>query len=1158
MQDGTTRNVGTATRPQTSIFAGRSTGTTVQLVKLSLLRVRGCLGGISFLLPALGATAILLGAPSTYAQVVQGTLTGVVTDSGGALLPNASVNVRSPETGFTRDAKTNGEGIFNFNDLQPGTYTVTVSAEGFANFQQNATPILANATARVNAVMRNATATQEVTVTNAPPVLQTDRAETNYNISAEQLSELPTTSTTGRNFQSLYKLVPGSTPPAEQNSQAANPGRSQAVNVNGVSAGANSTRIDGVLDQHPYLPINVAYVPPEDAIQNVNVVTSAFNAEQGIAGGAAVNVILKTGTNAFHGGVFEYNTITQFNARGFFQTPAALPRLPKYVFNQYGGSVGGPVLKNKLFFFTDWESTHISQAISGFASVPVAQLRTGNFSGTGTTIYDPSTGTASGTGKTAFAGNQVPVSKAAGLLLAKLPLPNYGAAGAQVNNYFASASNLFSRDEVDAKLNYNLSEATQVYGHYSVSRDTISDPQIFGPNPGGPTLDGGQPGRATGLIQMIGLNGTHTFTPHVLLDANAGYTRFHVGAAADDLALGDYGTQTLGIPGTNFNGAALYGGIPFMNISNYTGLGNTNGANPFSFRDAQYTGNVNLSYLRGRHNLRFGGEYIHTAINHFQPQMGNPRGQFNFTGGATVLSGTNPNNFNSFADFLLGDANSASKGIQTTNPIAVRWSSFGFYGQDTWEATKNLTITFGARYEYYTLPVHDHAGIYQYDPSVRSTITDATGTHTVGTVLIGGKGSTSQFAGIDNGKGMIVPRLGIDYRVDDRTVVRSGFGITVDPQNFIDARNTYPAQVNLTLNAPNSYTIATNFTNGLPAVPTPDISSGRVPLPANISTYLFPNKERRGYIESFNLAVQRQLVASFVADVAYVGAKSIRQLSEVNINAAPIGGATAGRALNTTYGANTSTSDIFLQIPFRGSNYNGLQAQLSRRSAKHVSTGIIYTYSRAMNFFDNGTGTLTFAYPTYWDMNYARAGFNRTNNFQWWSIAASPFGRSGSYLKNGIAGRLLGGWQLQNILSWYSGTPFTVGASGASLNAPGNTQVADKLVSQVRILGAHNLVGSNRIYFDTTQVAQPTGVRFGNSGRNSIVGPGTFNLDSGVKRNFHLFESSELTLQIESFNVTNTPQFANPNATVGSSTLGTITGTSGSNRRLRVSARVAF
>ncbi len=624
------------------------------------------------------------------------------------------------------------------------------------------------------------------------------------------------------------------------------------------------------------------------------------------------------------------------------------------------------------------------------------------------------------------------------------------------------------------------------------------------------------------------------------------------------MALGDYGVQVLGIPGTNYNGQSLYGGIPAFNISNYTGLGNTNTASPFSFRDAQYTGDLNLSYTRGRHNFRFGGEYIHTAINHFQPQMGNPRGAFSFTGGATTQSGGNPNSFNSFADFLLGAANSASKGIQTTNPIAGRWSSYGFYAQDTWEVTSKLTFNFGARYEIYTLPVHDHSGIYQYDPSIRSTVTDALGTHTVGTVLIGGKGSTPNYANIDNGKGMIVPRLGINYRVDNKTVIRAGYGITVDPQAIVNQRNTYPAQVNLSLNAPNSYTVATTTVTGLPDIALPDISSGQVPLPYNISTYNYPSKFRRGYIETETLALQRELPGSFVADVAYVGSLAIRQQASLNINAAPIGGGTAGRALNTTYGANTSIADILLQTPFRGSNYNGLQTQLSRRSANKVSTGIIYTYSKSMNFFDNGQSTVAFTYPAYWDKNYGLAGYDRTHNFEWWSIAKSPFGKSSSYLKSGIGGAILGGWQLQNVLSWYSGTPFTLTASGASLNAPGNTQVADQLVPRVRILGSHNFVGSNRVYFDTTQVAQPTGVRFGTAGRNSLRGPGTFNLDSGLKRRFQLFEHYNLELQAEAFNLTNTPQFSNPASAVGSSALGTVTSTSGNNRRVRLSARITF
>jgi len=957
------------------------------------------------LLLTLACLILLSSGALLLAQVLQGTLTGNVTDASGAVIPQADVKAVNTATGFSRETATNAEGLFAFSDLQPGTYTVTIAAPSFGTFEQKGTPVAANTVVRVNAVLAVGTATQEVSVSAAAALLQTDKADTNYNISQEQLTELPTTSTTGRNFQSLYKLVPGSTPPSEQNSQAGNPQRAQAVNVNGVSGTANATRIDGAVDQYPYLPVNVAYVPPQEAIENVNVVTGSFNAEQGSAGGAAINVTLKSGTNRFHGSVFEYNTITQYNARGYFQTPAVLARLPKYIFNQYGGSVGGPIIKDKLFFFADWESTHISNAISGFASVPTAAMRAGNFQGlvdgkgNQVAIYDPATGNATGVGKTQFLNNQVPgsrISLPAQILLAAEPLPNLGGVA---NNYFGSTSSTFKRDDVDAKINYNPTQATSLFGHYSASPDTINDPQQFGTIPGGGTWDGGQPGAATGLLQNVGLNGTHLFTPHLLIDANAGYTRQRIGAQSPDLALGDYGTQVLKIPNTNNNGQFLYGGIPYMNIANFNGLGNTSSGSPFLFRDNQYTGNANLSYTRGTHAYRFGGEYVHASINHFQP-AGLARGQFTFNGGLTTVSGGTANYANSLADFLLGTATTVAKGVQLTNPLTLRYSQFAFYAQDTWQASKNLTLSYGVRYEYYPLPVTDHRGIFNYNPAVRTTVTDATGTHTVGTVIIGGNGGNNNQAGITNGWGMIVPRFGIAYRVNDKTVVRSGFGITVDPDNLRNALNAYPANVSLSNSGANSYVEGGDFITGIPTLPVPDITQASIPLPYNVSTQAIPQNFRRGYIESYNLSFQRQLPASFVANIAYVGTHAIRQQSNVNINAAPIGGGTAGRLLNATYGANTNNTDINAMQPFRGSVYNGLQSQLSRVGARYGSTGVIYTYSKAMDISDNSTNSgLTFAYPTYWDRNWALAGYDRKHNFQWWTVVPLPFGKQGAFLK---------------------------------------------------------------------------------------------------------------------------------------------------------------
>ena len=840
---------------------------------------------------------------SASAQVLYGTLTGNVTDPNGAVVEGAHVTAVSPQTGFTRNSTTNGSGIYQFSDLQPGTYTLTVDAPGFTQFRQQNITVNVNQTARIDAQIGVQQVATTVQVSSAPPQLQTDTAVVQTNISSQQLEQLPTTSSTGRNFQSLYRLIPGSSPPAEQNSAASNPQRSQAVNVNGVSNAANTTRIDGAVDQYAWLPYIIAYVPPQDAIGNVDVVTASFDAQQGSAGGAAFGVTIKSGTNQFHGSAFEYNSISDFNARNFFQPVQTSPVLPKNIFNQFGFSVGGPIIKNKLFFFGDWERTRIRKSNSGTASVPTMALRQGDFSGISAPIFDPLTGDpVTGANRQQFQGNMIPqgrISSAATTLLNNLPLPNINT-GNGLNNFQGTTPYSLDRDDIDVKITYTPNQTSSFFGHYSISPDTIDDPQQFGPAGGG-AWDAGQPGKATGRLQNVGGGFTHTFSPYTLLDGNFGYTRQRIGAQADDLSLGNYGTDVLNIPGTNNGSDPNYGGIPAFLFSSggFSGLGNTSTGSPFLFRDNQYTGNLNFSWTKGTHAMRFGGEYIHAALNHFQPGGGGatitPRGAFQFTGGATASSSVpaSINSFTSFADFLLGDAFALGKNVQLNDPLTQRFSDFAFYAQDTWQASAKLTVTYGLRYEYYPLPVTDHAGLFRYDPSVRSMVNS----QSVGTVLIGGVNGLSNTTGVSNGWGMIVPRLGISYRVDDKTVIRSGFGITVDPDNLRNLLNAYPANISLSLNAPNPYLSAGTLATGIPALPIPDITSGRVPLPNTISTSTLPADFRRGYIESYNLSIQRELPGSFVANIAYVGSHAVRQQSSVNINAAPAGGGNAGRLL---------------------------------------------------------------------------------------------------------------------------------------------------------------------------------------------------------------------------------------------------------------------
>lgn len=497
-------------------------------------------------------------------------------------------------------------------------------------------------------------------------------------------------------------------------------------------------------------------------------------------------------------------------------------------------------------------------------------------------------------------------------------------------------------------------------------------------------------------------------------------------------------------------------------------------------------------------------------------------------------------------------------------------------------------MNYGLRYEYYPLPVGDHFGTVRYDPSVRSTVTDSTGTHTVGTVLVGGENGVPNHAYTSNGWGLIVPRLGASYSANEKTVVRFGFGITDDPDTLRNLLQAYPAGIATSITGVNGYVPATSLNAGLlspiaqvgiPAITIPNIAAGTLPLPSNLGTNTIPQNFRRGYIESDNLSIQRALPGRFTTTVAYVGTHAIRQQSSVDINASLPGGGNTGRLLNTTYGPNTSNTEITSLQPFRGSVYNGLQTQLTRMSERHTSTGIIYTYSKAMDASDNSEASgLVFAYPSYQNRDWALAGYDRKHNFQWWTVTNAPFGKGQKYLTHGVAGYVLGGWRVSTVLSRVSGTPFSVTDSGTYLNAPGNTQVADRNYAVTPVVhGRAYLPGItngyqyiNPLAFSSVTAATSSTPRFGSSGRDSVRGPGVFDLDASLKRSFPIKEGIALDFSADSFDVTNTPQFANP-GTVGINSVsnqtnptaaqlggfGIIT-SSNVNRTLRFSGRISF
>jgi hypothetical protein len=857
-------------------------------------------------------------------------------------------------------------------------------------------------------------------------------------------------------------------------------------------------------------------------------------------------------------------------------------------------------VKDKLFFFGNWESTRQTQAPAGGnpQTVPTGGLlystaqQNGyfDFSGLQTDkngnpvhIYDPRTGNANGSGRQPISCNGVVdrlcINQAdpAALAMAKLiPAPNVQGT---TNNYLDTQKGYFHRNDFDGKITYVPNQTTNIFGRYSYSGSDIFDPPALG-DVGGNATNGGQPGDSLGRIQVVGLGLTHTFTQNFLLDINGGFTRQRLNAQNVDISKDKaFGLDTLKIPGTNDPSNQLYWGIPAFQFNTFANLGNASTGNPFVFRDNQFLGSANLTWVHGRHNLRGGIAYTHTMLNHFQPQGGSfqtPRGSFRFTGaGAEQVTCTSSGacsaaappttlQYASYADFLLGLPDEVGKAVQDSNVIALRWSQWALYARDQWQLTPKLSFDYGLRWEYYPMAYSDFGGARVLDTSTM-------------TVLIGGHGNVPVDNGVDVGHGLFLPRLGLAYRATDKTVVRVGYGITADANNWRFLRNAYPADTvsdfvgnsfsqaggsafapagSLTgLNAVGPYSY---LPTGITLIPTPDISSGRIPLPNGVGTTTIPLKFRRGYIHSYNVSVEQEL-GGFVSTLSYVGSRAIRPLTNMNVNPAAfcLPGTTScnvtlgqkGRLLNQSFGGNWS--DINQLVPYGNNYYDAMQAKLTRRIGTNSQVGLVYTWSKSINFEDNEElNFIIWPYSPYLRLNKALAGFDRTHNFEGYGIYELPFGRGKQWATSGIPSAVFGGWRLSGIFSALSGTPFTVTDSNSgTFNSPGNT-LTPNLVAPIRILKGKPTASASQCtsnacrYFDPSSFAHVTdpGV-LGSAGRNIIRGPGFLNLDMNLNRDFRITERLHFQFEANAFGVTNTPHFNNPTSDINSSNFGKVTST---------------
>jgi hypothetical protein len=1075
------------------------------------------------------AAASLLASFPADAQTLFGGIVGTATDASNAAIPNATVTITNKGTGQQRQTETNDIGQYSFVAVLPGTYEVKVSKEGFRTVTEQNAVVAPNNVTRVDLTLPVGSVNEAVTVESTTATLQTDSATVKSEIGTKELLNVPVP--VGRNYQNLLVTIPGFSPPTNAHSVPTNPSRALSMNVNGAPAASVNVRIDGASSQQPWLPHITAYIPSLEAIETVNVSTNSFSAEQGLAGGAAVNVQVKSGTNEFHGSAFWYHNSNATMAKPYtFTINNVRDRNPKYIFNQPGGTLGGPIVRNKLFFFGAYEMSTRREFANNNGTLPTAAMRTGDLSqalslygGTQGIIYDPATGnTATGANRTPFAGNIIPANRLNPItqnLIRRMPAvadPNFAP-----SNFFAQGGFLFDRYTVDAKINYNVTDKWTMYGRYGLVDYVMNNPGFLGELVGpGISGSGGNTGDASGKTHSVTWATTYVLTPNIILDGNFGYTLYGTKVEQPNLDQ-NIGRDVLGIPGTNGT-RRFEGGWPRFQIGGFTTLGVPDAFMPYERNDPQYQYVANVNWTKGSHQIRFGLDFYQQSMNHLQPEFAGAfhgaQGGFNFSGGPTqIRGGPTATPFHSFGAFLLGEANNYGRLLQVPDVYTTRNWFYSGYAQDTWQVNRKLTLNYGVRYEYFPMPTRADRGMERYDFINNK-------------MLACGVGQVPRDCGTKVEKTLFAPRVGIAYRPDEKTVIRTGFGLNYDPialTRFL--RTNFPVLVVLNGQTPDQFVAVSNISQGIPNIPVPNLGNGVIDIPASYAVTSTGGEFRRAYIMSWNFTIQRQLPKDFTIQAGYVANRTVRQTGTLDLNAGQIPGAgNVGRPFFDSFRRTVQTS---LVTPIGHTKYNSLQTQLTRRFSNGLQMQFAYTFSKAVAVCcnTNNDGGPAIQARQFLDLTSALAPFDRTHNFQTTWVYELPFGRGKQFATSGFSSYLLGGWQVNGLFSAYSGAPFNVVADGASLNMPGSTQRADR-IGPVRKLGG---VGRGQAFYDWLAWAPVTGARFGTASfMPNTRAPGIRNLDVGIFRRFLITERLDMQFRAEALNVTNTPQWGTPSGNI--------------------------
>jgi outer membrane receptor protein involved in Fe transport len=1157
---------------------------------------------------------------TAHAQAVYGSINGTVTDNTGAAIPNATVTVTDEAKGTVVTVQTNDSGNYSVDHLIPDVYDVKVSISGFQSFEAKGIQVFADTSPKVDAQMKVGGESETVTVNaDAIPVLKTDRADVATQFSTQTITDIPLPD---RNFTNIQLLLPGAQPANYGHAASENPQGSKQIFVDGQAFGGVAFQLDGTDNQDPILGI-IVINPPLDALSETKITTQNFDAEFGKAVSSIVTAQTKSGSNSFHGSAFDYRESNANLARDpytQFKPDAVTGKLiPDGLKNQFGGSIGGPVIKDHLFFFGDYQGVRQKVGISQTATVPTALLTATclgqqvgpsgipgcDFSQYPNTIYQQTAA-----GRVPYPGQVIPTAQLSpqslNLLRLLQPFPpnTSGTLNGTKDNYAASGTGIFNNDQWDERVDWQATSKMHIFERFSRFTDTSSGKTIFGAAGGTGFGQQGYGGTSTGANDSLAAGFDLAVSSTLLTDFRVGYYRYNIKTSKYDQGT-DFANQ-LNMPGLNVD--AISSGAPAFKIADSDRSGNqtfNSGQNlgaqygsglnvnrcncPLTEKEDQFQIVNNWTKIIGNHSVKFGAD-LRYARNLRVPSDNNRTGELQFDPGPTSNGSTGGLGM---ATFVLGQVTDFQRYVSiSTNAKEFQKRDF-FYVQDTWRFTPNLTLNLGVRYEFYFPEAVNAKG--------NGSLLDLK----TGFLRVAGNGNIGSNMNWSLPSNAWNPRVGIAYQLDPKTVIRAGYGRSFDIGIFGSifghaATQNLPVLANQHITRPSPTTAAFNLATGpvpnvFPTVP----ANGLLPNPGyGVTSRARPDGLRLPTLDAWNLSVQRSLTPTLSVTLAYVGNKGTHTLgtssgNAVNPNEAGIflpaqysitgqplhydpsvssgisanGGTSNNTLLSRYYGGTlpscqdpTYIADLQqaqLQNPGNfplpvaagqcgwtnsityysddlDTHFNALQVSVAKQLTRGLTFNANYAWQRG---FGEDTGYST------WNRTAVRGRDNliREQQVIFYGTYLLPFGRNQMFASNvpGWANQIIGGWQFSPVITWSSGLPFTLtvgGGCGASIPSSAPCYPNGKGSWVKTHLTGFDVVNHRRTYFTAADV--PTG-RFtqagvdqiGTMGRNSVYGPGYFNGDLSMQKNFPIHESIIAQFRLDAYNGFNHINPGNPGTT---------------------------